>query len=315
MAYDKQERPDRKEEIRKMLALIRLEIFKLRRQAKTYIALIALNALPIISFIISLLVVFRLKTYHLENLIPYDSIQEIYKFLLLCHLKALNWLMPFFLVMLIADMISGELARGTIKTLILRPVTRSQVLTAKIITVMLFLMLTVFFGAFILQCNLVFLKWTILRPEYIKDLVQDAGIIPFDALVELFFVAFCVNLTVVCFCAMISVFTHSSTLSMALTILILLIFYSWAILDPIIAAIFDKFYLGGYTQLSKYLFTYSIERLTDLEFLDTVLKVSKPGSYVPAEIPMKRHLAVLAAYTCGFVFFCYYYFNRRDILS
>lgn len=128
-----------------MLTQIRLELFKLARRGRSYIGFIALLG-------ITWLVVFAFKLggppFPEMSSLGFTTYGSMLNggFVSWFLLKAMtNFFLPLFVCVVTGDLISGEAADGTLRSMLTRPVSRTQLYTSKFITAVIYTAALTFF--------------------------------------------------------------------------------------------------------------------------------------------------------------------------
>ena len=200
--------------------------------------------------------------------------------------------MPFLSTIVASEIVSGEYSRGTFRMYLTRPVSRNLVLFSKLIIVLGYTTLMMFY----------FVMYTLLVSRLIignGDLVVfHEGLLVLDAYdtVWRFFLSFWLSnilmLTVTCLCFMISTLSKNSVTPIIVTISIVFVGTAVAFIP-----------IEFFELLSPYLFT---------GYIDLFLTAFHD--------PLPKHLFIQEAIVCGiwstvFIVTSFYYFNRCDILD
>ena len=200
--------------------------------------------------------------------------------------------MPFLSTIVASEIVSGEYSRGTFRMYLTRPVSRNLVLFSKLIIVLGYTTLMMFY----------FVMYTLLVSRLIignGDLVVfHEGLLVLDAYdtVWRFFLSFWLSnilmLTVTCLCFMISTLSKNSVTPIIITISIVFVGTAVAFIP-----------IEFFELLNPYLFT---------GYIDLFLTAFHD--------PLPKHLFIQEAIVCGiwstvFIVTSFYYFNRCDILD
>ena len=200
--------------------------------------------------------------------------------------------MPFLSTIVASEIVSGEYSKGTFRMYLTRPVSRNLVLFSKLIIVLGYTTLMMFY----------FVMYTLLVSRLIignGDLVVfHEGLLVLDAYdtVWRFFLSFWLSnilmLTVTCLCFMISTLSKNSVTPIIVTISIVFVGTAVAFIP-----------IEFFELLNPYLFT---------GYIDLFLTAFHD--------PLPKHLFIQEAIVCGiwstvFVVTSFYYFNRCDILD
>ena len=200
--------------------------------------------------------------------------------------------MPFLSTIVASEIVSGEYSKGTFRMYLTRPVSRNLVLFSKLIIVLGYTTLMMFY----------FVMYTLLVSRLIignGDLVVfHEGLLVLDAYdtVWRFFLSFWLSnilmLTVTCLCFMISTLSKNSVTPIIVTISIVFVGTAVAFIP-----------IEFFELLNPYLFT---------GYIDLFLTAFHD--------PLPKHLFIQEAIVCGiwstvFIVTSFYYFNRCDVLD
>lgn len=151
----------------RMLTLVLFELKKILNRKKALMFLVALNVVPLVASLALLVAYMKFKSFGFGE-VQFSALYEIVQGLFMGHFKLFAFIAPFFLALVVGDSFSTEFSRGYMKMLLLTPARRWQVITAKTVAIMLFLLLAVSIGGMFLQFDLV----------VARSLTQNSGIIP-----------------------------------------------------------------------------------------------------------------------------------------
>lgn len=153
--------------MRRMLFLILFELKKIINRKKALLFLFALNVVPLVASLALLVAYVKFKGFGFGE-VQFSVLYEVVQGLFTAHFKLFALIAPFFLALVVGDSFSTELSRGYMKMMLLTPVRRWQVITAKTVAIMLFLLLAVCLGGFFLQADLL----------VARSLSQNSGVLP-----------------------------------------------------------------------------------------------------------------------------------------
>lgn len=131
-----------------MLTLIKIELEKIFRQKRSYIGFVA---------IISIIVIVQLAMYvegdsmlsffiqNLKDIFLFEGNLLNGYFITFLLLNSMWVLMPFLVCLIAGDMIAGEAQNGTLRIILSRPVSRRNLIIAKLIAVVVYVFLLVLF--------------------------------------------------------------------------------------------------------------------------------------------------------------------------
>ena len=124
-----------------MLSLIKIELYKIFKQKRSYIGFAALIVITLLSHFAMIWEGQEMHDFITQNLSDVFFMQgNLVNGYLITYL-VLNFLwvyIPLFIVLVTADLISGEAQAGTYRILLTRPVSRAKLITAKYIAAMLY---------------------------------------------------------------------------------------------------------------------------------------------------------------------------------
>lgn len=201
----------------RMLTLILFELKKILSRKKALLFLIALNVVPLVASVALIIAYVKFKSYGFGE-VQFSMLYEVVQGLFTAHIKLFAYIAPFFLALVVGDSFSTEFSRGYMKMLLITPVRRWQVISAKTIAVMLFLLLAVTIGGIFLQADL----WVA------NAITQNSGMVPSSivpdglslekpatlvsslAAVQLLFMTFAGNLMLIGFFIFFSMFFESA---------------------------------------------------------------------------------------------------------
>jgi len=133
-----------------MIDLVRIELYKIFRKWRTYIGFFAI-AVIVLVIEIALLVegenYLRFLTRNLESIFVFEGNFMNSYLISYIVLGALGIHIPFLITLVSGDLLAGEATAGTYRMLITRPITRIQLLTAKVLAGTIYTFLMVLFLA------------------------------------------------------------------------------------------------------------------------------------------------------------------------
>jgi len=238
--------------------------------------------------------------YNLDNNIN-PLAQSAAKFTTTFMEQAIFLFLPLLIIMLAADMVSGESASGTIKLLLVRNVPRWKILLSKFLTLVILEVLVVFF-AFVLSAIIsgfffgfggwlapVATGFKVLGGKLDSSSVLNVPQWQYSLMV--YSLAFFVAVVVGSISLMISILVKSTAASIGI------------IMSTLVAGNFISFFLSDW-KLTRYMFMVNL-RLTD--YLS--------GSFQPIEgMNMLFSITVLLGWTIASIIISFVYFTKQDIL-
>ncbi len=203
-----------------MLRLWNLILFELRKilnNKKAFLFLIVLNITPIIASLALLIAYISCKSLGLGDF-QFLAMKRIIQAMFTSHFTIFGYTAPFFLALIVGDSFSTEFGRGYMKTLLLTPVRRWQVIVAKTSSIIIFLLIAVLLGGFILQADL-FIARAITQPSGVlpnplQEKLMDTSIsmVSVSSAFQLLVITFVANLMMIGFFIVFSMFFESAIL-------------------------------------------------------------------------------------------------------
>ena len=291
-----------------MLRLLQIEIYKIFKRPRTYIAFAVIT---VIIFLIQIGLKFGGQEYVgmlTSGLSGAFEVQptEILNGYFICFL-ILNLLLvhvPILVALIAGDMISGESNMGTLRLLISKPVSRTQLLLVKFSASVFYTILLLIWVAILslLLSVLLFGANSLFVPREF-----EANIISSSDILWRYFAAFAfaaVALTTVAAMAfMFSVFSDNSIGPIVGTVCVIIVF-----------TILTQLQIPFYDEIKPYLFTTHMLGWKGFFYVKGQEGETIKGSIenLPAVI---RSGLVLVGYAVGFLLISIWYFRKKDILS
>lgn len=291
-----------------MYNLFKIELYKIFKRPRTYIAFGAISALIII---IQIGLKFDGKEYiefvlaDLEKSFAIEG--NLCNGYFVCY-SILNLLLvhvPMLIALIAADMVSGEANMGTLRLLVSKPISRSQFIIAKfaaaaVYTILLLVWIAIL-GLFVSMLLFGADDMFLVKNNYAVQL-SEADI--FWRYIGAFFFAALAMLTVAALGFFLSQFAENSIGPIVATISIV-----------IVLTILSTMSIPMYNLIRPYLFT--THMVTWKEFFD--LKVNAEGETIMGTIQYPEKIIksslILLAHIIGFVWLSIYVFRKKDILS
>lgn len=277
-----------------MLDLIRTEIFKIATKPRSYIGFAAIFAIVVIIQIalyadgqayLDFLIQSLNQSFEIEGM---DFNGNLVGFIIL---QTLIIQMPLLVALVSGDAISGEIQGGTIRSLLTKPVSRSQIVWAKFIAAELYtLLLILWLGILAWIVSLLFFG-----PSDLVVLKSDSLVIVRNAdtvwrFLSAFGVAFLSLSVVVALSFLLSAFAENSIAPIIITMSVILLF-----------TIIGTFDIPVFNQIKPFLFT--THMIVWRNFFDRPLPVDL---IVQSTGIMALHIVVFLSATLV-------YFNKKDI--
>lgn len=279
-----------------MYRLFKIELYKIFSRPRSYIGFVAI---AILIFIIQLALYVDGKTYLnflTQQLDASFFLQgNILNGYLITYiiLQTLIIQMPLMVALVTGDLISGEASAGTIRLLATKPISRSNIISAKLLAGSCYtLLLVIWLGGLALFFGLL-----VFKPGDLMVLSSDhVSIIPSSECLWRFFVACIVafiSLSVVTtFSFMLSTFSDNSIVPIVATMAVIIIFTIIGTMD-----------VPLFNHVKPFLFTTHMV-VWQLLFQDPIDVAT-----------INKSLIILFAYCIGFMLITYYRFIKKDILN
>ncbi len=161
--------------MKRLMNLVLFELKKILNRKKAFLFLLVMNVVPIISSIVLLIAYISCKGFGFGN-VQFAAMKNIVQGLFSTHFTIFGYTAPFFLALIVGDSFSTEFGKGYMKMLLITPIKRWQVITAKSLSIMCYLLVAVALGGLILQADLLVAKG-ITEPGILPQSVSnDMGI-------------------------------------------------------------------------------------------------------------------------------------------
>jgi ABC-2 type transport system permease protein len=249
----------------RFLWLLRFEIRKILSRRKALLFLLALNVIPLLASIFALIVFVKFKGWGMEN-VQYSFLVQAVKALFSGHMKFFTFISPFFLALVVGDSFSGEAGEGTLKTLLLTPVRRPMVILCKALAVLLFLLLAVSFGGLFLQMDL-WIARALIGEQPIHSQQVSMQLVETATALRLLAVSFLINLTLVGFFSLFSLFFDSPIIMTFCSLIFLMAMQTYVFMAPFLSKI-DPWY----GNLAGWCFTRNLSELSDIDTITGILE-------------------------------------------
>ena len=293
-----------------MIQLLKIEIFKIFKRPRTYIAF-AVIALIII--LIQVALKFGGKEYvGLMMSGVGDSFEEIPTEIILngylvCFI-ILNLLLihiPILVALVSGDAIAGEANMGTLRLLVSKPVSRIQLLIVKFTASVFYTMILLIWVAVLslfLSILLFGVNWLGVARELQFNVMES------DDVLWRYALAFCfAAIGLICVASlafMLSVFSDNSIGPIVITVCVIIVF---TILTQMQIPFYDE-------TIKPYLFTTHMLGWKGFFYVKAVDGVTEKGSIENLSAILKS-AAILIGYTAAFLGIAFWYFKRKNILS
>ncbi len=264
----------------RFLPLIRFEMVKVLARKKAFLFLLALNVVPLLASVIALLIYVKLKGWGLGGF-EFSVLVEMVRGLFTAHMVVFAWISPFFLSLVIGDSFSGEAGRGSLKILLLTPIERWQVVVAKALAVLVFLVVAVALGGFFLQLDLWVARAMTESPAIRWDIQPTSTtLVETAAALQLFVLSFLSHLALVGFFIVFAQFSESPIMMAFVSLIVLMTMQLYVLMAPHLARLDPRF-----GQVADWCFTRHLSKLSSIEtvqgILDKRLSLGHPDVWRP----------------------------------
>ena len=291
-----------------MYTLFKVELYKIFKRPRTYIAFIAMTALITI---IQLGLKVDGKEYiefvlgDLSNTLQIDGKLCNGYFVCFCILNLLLIHVPLLIALIAGDMISGEANMGTLRLLLSKPISRSEFIIAKFLAATVYTLLLLVWIAFLALFVSMFIFGTddifLVKNNYA---VQIAGNDIFWRYVGAFFFAGLAMLTVAAVAFFLSLFAENSIGPIVATMSVIIVF-----------TIFSTMSIPLFNHIKPFMFT--THMVAWKEFFDVKVNADNESIAGSIQRPDKiiKSALVLIAHIVGLVSLSIYFLKKKDILS
>mgnify|MGYP002626004726 FL=1 len=197
--------------------LILFELKKILNNKKAFLFLLVLNVVPIVSSLILLLTYVACRGLGLGD-IQFMGMKKAIQFMFTGHFTLFSYIAPFFLALIVGDSFSTEFGRGYMKMLLITPVKRWQVIIAKSVSIITFLLIAVVLGGLILQTDLLIARGITqpmgVLPEQLQNKAMDTSLsmVTASSAAQLFVISFIANIMMIGFFIVFSMYFASAIL-------------------------------------------------------------------------------------------------------
>ena len=269
----------------RMKNLILFELKKILNKKKAFLFLLVLNMVPIVSSLILLLTYITCRGLGLGD-IQFMGMKKEIQFMFTGHFTLFSYIAPFFLALIVGDSFSTEFGRGYMKMLLVTPVKRWQVIAAKCVSIITFLLIAVVLGGLILQTDLLIARGVTqpmgVLPEQIQTKAMDSSLsmVTASSAIQLFVISFIANIMMIGFFIVFSMYFESAILmsfcSLSAILGIHVFYWSSDVLKAMLSSFLTKgssleMLISCFETISKYLcFT---RYYTDLFYINTIQEI------------------------------------------
>ncbi len=229
---------------------------------------------------------------------------EAVKNLFTIHFKLFSLISPFFLALIVGDSFSTEFGRGYMKMLLLTPVKRWQVISAKTVAVMIFLVIAVLIGGFLLQCDLYIAK--ALTKSDIGEMANAGAIVSAGSAFQLLLLSLVGNLMTTGYFIVFSLFFESAIMMAFTALTVLMMIHAFYFIVQNLFIHIDPWY----SKLAEWCFTRHSDTLFSFGTISGILDKTKT---IMTEEIMQSAMASLA-WAALFFAVALFIFSKKQIL-
>lgn len=294
----------------RMLNLVLFELKKILNHRKAFLFLLVLNVVPIIASLVLLITYLSCKGFGFGDF-QFIAMKKTVQALFTGHFTLFGYIAPFFLALIVGDSFSTEFGRGYMKMLLITPVKRWQVITAKAIAIMTFLLIAVALGGLVLQGDLLIARGMTqpsgLMPNNLQTQVMDTSLsmVTVKSALELGILAFVANSMMIGFLIVFSMF-FESPIPMAFCslsgVMAIQVFY--------ISSGILKGMVEWFEPVSKFCFTRHFFDLFSMKVINNIL--SEKETLLSDSI--LQNLGYSVAWAIVFFLLSVFIFSRKQIL-
>ncbi|MGM0600503.1 MAG: ABC transporter permease [Candidatus Rifleibacteriota bacterium] len=302
--------------MRRMSVLILFELKKILNRKKALLFLIALNIIPLVASLALLVAYVKFKSFGFGE-VQFQMLYEVVQGLFTGHVKLFSYIAPFFLALVIGDSFSTEFNKGYMKMLLITPVRRWQVITAKTVSVMLFLLIAVTIGGLFLQADL-FVARAItqnsgitpqqMMPEQLSQFSQPqpTSLVSSLAAFQLLFITFAGNLMLIGFFILFSLFFESAIIMSFTSLIVLMGLHTYYL----IATNFLSRLENWYADVAAWVFSRHLSDMFSVSRIESIL--NGKANLFSSEI--LSTLGSSFAWAAAFYLLALLIFSRKQIL-
>ncbi|PKL46019.1 MAG: hypothetical protein CVV42_17910 [Candidatus Riflebacteria bacterium HGW-Riflebacteria-2] len=302
--------------MKRMLFLVLFELKKILNRKKALLFLVALNVIPLVASLALLVAYVKFKSFGFGE-VQFSVLYEIVQGLFKGHVKLFSFIAPFFLALVVGDSFSTEFSRGYMKMLLLTPINRWQVITAKTVAIMIFLLLAVFIGGMFLQADLLLARTMTQNSGVIPDsLMQELpdqlntskplNLVSTSSALQLLAMTFFGNLMLIGFFIVFSLFFESAILMSFTSLSVLMGIHTFYLIASNLLSKMDPWY----DTLAKWCFSRHLDDLFAIKSIENILEGK--ANIFAGEI--FSTLLSISAWTVAFYLLATLIFSRRQIL-
>jgi ABC-2 type transport system permease protein len=281
------------------------ELKKILNRKKALVFLLALNVIPLVASIALMIAYIKFRGFGFGE-IQFSVLSEVIQGLFTGHVKLFAFIAPFFLALVVGDSFSTEFSRGYMKMLLIAPVRRWQVISAKTLAIMLFLLLAVFIGGFFLQTDLWLARALTQNSGIVSGTPETIYLVSTSAALQLLFLTFIGNLMLIGFFVVFSMFFESAIVMSFTSLSVLMGVHTFYLIAGNFLSRIDTWY----GKASEWCFTRHLDQMFAVSTIEQILegKVSIFAGTVFASV------TGVAGWSAIFFLIALFIFSRKQIL-
>lgn len=294
----------------RLLNLILFEMKKILNNKKAFLFLLVLNVVPIVSSLVLLIAYISCKGLGFGE-IQFIVMKRIVQSIFTAHFTIFGYSAPFFLALIVGDSFSTEFGKGYMKMLLITPVKRWQVITAKTFAIIVFLSIAVILGGVILQSDL-FISKSITQPSVtlpnsfnIDTLDTSISLINFSSALQLLILCFIANMMMIGFFIVFSMFFESAILmsfcSICAVMFIHVLYWSTSLLNELVK---------WFVFFKHICFTRHFTSIFDITIIRNILE----GKMDLTSSEVYTPIIFCCLWSIGFYVLSMYIFSRKQVL-
>lgn len=302
--------------MKRMLFLVLFELKKILNRKKALLFLVALNVIPLVASLALLVAYVKFKSFGFGE-VQFSVLYEIVQGLFTGHVKLFSFIAPFFLALVVGDSFSTEFSRGYMKMLLLTPINRWQVITAKTVAIMIFLLLAVCIGGMFLQADLLIARTLTQNSGMIPDSMmkelpeqlsadKPLNLVSTSSALQLLAMTFFGNLMLIGFFIVFSLFFESAILMSFTSLSVLMAIHTFYLIASNLLSKMDPWY----GTLAKWCFSRHLDDLFAIKSIERILE-GKASIFAGDTF---ASLVSISLWTAAFYLLATFIFSRRQIL-
>ncbi len=292
--------------MKRTLTLIRFELVKILGQKKALLFLLALNIIPLLTTLSLLFAYVKYKALAMGTL-SYPMLFVAVKNLFVAHFKIFAWVSPFFMALIVGDSISTEFNKGHMKTLLLTPIKRWQIISAKTLAIMFFLIIALVVGGALIQSNLVIAK--VLGKGSVQALADSSEPVSFitaGAATQLLLMSLVGTFALLGYFIFFALFFESAIIMSLVSIIVLMGVHSFYYIGTYLLLELDPWY----GKAAEWCFTRHFDSILSFSNISDVLE----GSKTMLSQDILAHFYPSLGWAAAFFGLAIWYFSKKQIL-